>query len=247
MAPAQSKVSHPTHSVVNPPAVTAPTTTARKASLRSSDSRTLTAQQQLLAKESNKVQQKKHPATGSRKANRQATTKTTDEMFTVVRHTEAVGLVSRGRTTARQGGTKTNLPARNPSPDVTHAEHHASRISHQSPPATPSPNHSPQNDVIVPGLAQSTHVSGNAAEPELEEEDWENPPPLDFRRSFQDQEEEDDENAIAGAGSHQGYMALDQDDMEDGEDIDTRGIWSCSGNKHDPNITERFHLLTSIF
>lgn len=239
MAPVQSKVSGPTRNAANPPAATAPNMTARKAGLRSAGSRTLTAQQQLLeAEESNKVRQKKHPAAGSRKG---TTTETADKTFTVVRGAEAAGSVSWGCTTNRQGGTITNPPTRTPSllPGVSRSNHHTSSIPRRSPPATPPPTHLHQNDDIVPALAQSAHGGGNAAD--SEGEDWRNRPAAapDFRRIFQDQEEDDEIFGIVGSGSpsRQEHMALDEDDREDGADIEDEAA-AVNGDRQDSATAE---------
>lgn len=117
MAPVQSRVTRSNGAPKPSTATAASTSTLRNTGLWRTTQK-LTAKQQQLedkkAEESNKVQQKKHPAAGSRKGNQQATRETDDGMFTVVRHTEATPPVARGRSTNRQGGIRTNPPTRNP-------------------------------------------------------------------------------------------------------------------------------------
>lgn len=193
-------------------------------------------------------------------SNRQATTETADKtvslvfncsrcdflitdltQFTVVRGAEAAGSVSRGRTTNRQGGTITNPPTRTPSllPGVSRSNHHTSSIPRRSPPATPPPTHLHQNDDAVPALAQSAHGGGNAAD--SEGEDWRNRPAAapDFRRIFQDQEEDDEIFRIVGTGSpsRQEHMALDEDDREDGADIEDEAA-AVNGDRQDSATAE---------
>ncbi|KAG8924534.1 hypothetical protein FRC00_005026, partial [Tulasnella sp. 408] len=242
MAPVQSKLVGRQHAIASAGTV-APAESSRKASLRST--RQLTAKQQQLeeekAAESNKVQPKKHPAVRSRKANRQPNGEVGDETFTVVRHTEATATSSRGRSTHRRGGNRTNPPTRDPSPLPTDTRPYHRTAGHGRRSVSASP---PTMNTQEPRRASPEPVSRQPVHRNIansEDEDGESLRPVmppNFRGRFRDHEDEnedvdengieDEDEGLGSLASHRGFV-FDGDEMVDTEGSFGNGSGSNRG------------------